>query len=92
MLSAIVVLSVLGFLLGGLLGMAAKFFAVEDGNPVVKEIEDLLPGSQCGQCGFPGCTSAAEAMASGTAQINCCPPGGKSLVEALGAKSEAKRS
>jgi len=84
MLSAIVVLSVLGFLLGGLLGLAAKFFAVEDENPVVKEIEALLPGSQCGQCGFPGCSSAAEAMANGTAEINCCPPGGRSLLESLG--------
>lgn len=83
MLSAIIVLSVLGFGLGGLLGIAAKFFAVEDENPLVGQIEALLPGSQCGQCGQPGCGAAAEAMANGTAEINCCPPGGRSLVEAL---------
>lgn len=83
MLAAIVVLSVLGFVLGGLLGIAAKFFAVEEGNPLIKEIESLLPGSQCGQCGMPGCSSAAEAIAVGKADINCCPPGGRSLVEKL---------
>lgn len=83
MFTAILVLSVLGFSLGGLLGLAARFFAVDDANPLAKEIEAMLPGSQCGQCNMPGCSSAAEAMANGTAEINCCPPGGRPLVEAL---------
>lgn len=83
MLAAIIVLSILGFTLGGLLGIAAKVFSVGEEDPLVADIEAMLPGSQCGQCGMPGCGSAAEAIAAGTAEITCCPPGGQSLVEAL---------
>jgi len=82
MFVATLVLTVLGLVLGWLLGLAAKKFAVEE-NPIVVEVEALLPGSQCGQCGFPGCGPAAEAMVSGAAPINCCPPGGRALVENL---------
>ena len=61
MLVAILALAVMGLLLGGGLGLAARKFAVSDDNPLVKEIEQLMPGSQCGQCGFPGCGPAASA-------------------------------
>lgn len=83
MLMATLVLTLLGLTLGGLLGLAAKYFAVQDDNPIVGEIEQMLPGSQCGQCGFPGCTPAAEAMANGSAAVTCCPPGGRALAENL---------
>ena len=82
MFVATLVLTALGLLLGWLLGLAAKVFAVEE-NPIVNEVEALLPGTQCGQCGFPGCSAAAEAMVEGTAEINCCPPGGRALTETL---------
>jgi electron transport complex protein RnfB len=42
-----------------------------------------LPQTQCGQCGFPGCRPYAEAIASGEADINQCPPGGQDGVDAL---------
>ena len=84
MLMAIVVLTIMGVSLGGLLGLAAKYLTRnEEQNPLIKEIEQLLPGSQCGQCGFPGCSPAAEAMASGSADVTCCPPGGRALAEKL---------
>lgn len=84
MLLACVVLTIMGVSLGGLLGMAAKYLSnQEEQNPLIKEIEQLLPGSQCGQCGFPGCSPAAEAIAEGKAQVTCCPPGGSALVETL---------
>ena len=83
MLAAIIVLTILGFSLGGLLGIVAKALAVEDANPLLKEVESLLPGSQCGQCGFAGCGPAAQAIVSGDALVTCCPPGGRSLSEAL---------
>ncbi len=85
MFMAIFVLTSMGLVLGTLLGIAAKYLAVDEGNPVVKEIESLLPNSQCGQCGFPGCGPAAEAIAEGKADITCCPPGGQLLVEKLAA-------
>jgi electron transport complex protein RnfB len=85
MLAAILSLTVLGIALGYGLGYAARRFAVE-GNPLVEEITALMPGSNCGQCGFPGCSGAAAAVADGSAPVTCCPPGGKALASALAAK------
>ncbi len=85
MLSAIASLSTLGLMLGLLLGYAARRLKVE-GNPLAEELGTMLPGSQCGQCGFPGCTGAAQALAEGAAPVTLCPPGGKDLVAALAAK------
>ncbi len=83
MLTAILALAAMGILLGAGLGLASRFFAVTDENPLIKEIEALLPGSQCGQCGYPGCSAAATALAEGSAPVTCCPPGGVGLAETL---------
>ena len=85
MIIAMTSLTVLGAILGLILGVAARKFRVE-GNPLVGELIDILPGSQCGQCGFPGCTGAAEALAAGTAPVTLCPPGGRAVAMALAAK------
>jgi H+/Na+-translocating ferredoxin:NAD+ oxidoreductase subunit B len=85
LLAAVVSLTVLGTTLGLLLGIAARYLRVE-GNPLVAEIEQLLPGSQCGQCGFPGCAGAAQALADGSAPVTLCPPGGRAVVQLLAAK------
>jgi electron transport complex protein RnfB len=57
--------------------------------PAVKtladQIEDLLPQTQCTKCGYPACRPYAEAIASGEAQINQCPPGGIEGVRRLAA-------
>ncbi len=80
-LIAIFALLGLALLFGLLLGFASVRFKVE-GNPLVDQIDNLLPQTQCGQCGYPGCRPYAEAIAGGDA-INKCPPGGQSTVEAL---------
>lgn len=85
MINAVLSLTILGVALGLLLGLAARYFAVE-GNPLVTELEQLLPGSQCGQCGFPGCTGAAQALADGKAPVTLCPPGGRAVAQVLAAK------
>jgi len=85
MSAAIISLTVLGIVLGALLGVAARVFRVE-GNPLVEEVNGLMPGSNCGNCGYPGCRAAAEAVVKGEAAITLCPPGGKALVAALAAK------
>lgn len=85
LVAAIVSLTVLGTVLGLLLGLAARYLRVE-GNPIIAEIEQMLPGSQCGQCGYPGCTGAAQALADGSAPVTLCPPGGVALVQALADK------
>ncbi|MDI1352309.1 MAG: RnfABCDGE type electron transport complex subunit B [bacterium] len=51
---------------------------------LVKEIDVLLPQTQCGECSYDGCLPYAEAMAQGLASINKCPPGGIATVKALG--------
>ncbi|HEX9179109.1 MAG TPA: RnfABCDGE type electron transport complex subunit B, partial [Burkholderiales bacterium] len=66
MLSAILVVAAIAVVLGGLLGYAAIRFRVE-GNPVVDEIDKILPQTQCGQCGYPGCRPYAEAIVEGAA-------------------------
>jgi electron transport complex protein RnfB len=85
MIAAILSLTLLGIALGFGLGFAAKKFAVEvDAN--LAEIEAMMPGTNCGQCGFPGCSGAAAALATGAAPVSVCPPGGKALIQALAAK------
>ncbi|MGC2165402.1 MAG: RnfABCDGE type electron transport complex subunit B [Gallionella sp.] len=83
--AAITSLTILGTVLGLLLGIAARYFRVEV-NPLVLEIEQLLPGTQCGQCGYPGCSGAAQALVDGNAPLSLCPPGGRAVVQALAAK------
>ena len=87
MLTAILVMSALAIVLGAVLGYSAIKFHVE-GNPLAGKIDAVLPQTQCGQCGYPGCRPYAEALAEGTAEINMCPPGGEEgthkLAELLG--------
>ena len=82
MLDAISTLSLLALLLGLGLGYAAIRYQVK-GNPLVEQINAILPQTQCGQCDFPGCRPYAEAIASGEVEINQCPPGGQEGVDAL---------
>jgi Na+-translocating ferredoxin:NAD+ oxidoreductase subunit B len=81
-LFAIVILTSLGLALGWSLGVAGKYLKVES-DPLIEQVEAMMPGSQCGQCGFPGCKPAAEALVAGSAPITLCPPGGTALVEQL---------
>ncbi|MCD8513580.1 MAG: electron transport complex subunit RsxB [Nitrincola sp.] len=80
-LTAILILLSLAIVFGVILGFAAIRFKVE-GDPIVEQIDKLLPQTQCGQCGYPGCKPYAEAISNGDA-INKCPPGGQSTIEAL---------
>ena len=82
MLTAILTLGVLAVCCGLLLSVAAWCFRIE-GNPVVQHIDDLLPQTQCAQCGYPGCRPYAEAIANDEADINQCPPGGEATILAL---------
>jgi electron transport complex protein RnfB len=87
MLAAILVMVGIGVVIGAVLGYSAIRFKVE-GDPLIEKIDAVLPQTQCGQCGFPGCKPYATAIAKGEADINLCPPGGddgvKQLAELLG--------
>jgi Na+-translocating ferredoxin:NAD+ oxidoreductase subunit B len=51
----------------------------------VDEVDGLLPQTQCTRCGYHGCRPYAEALISGAADINQCPPGGAATIAALAA-------
>jgi len=67
-----VLVGALGLAFGLMLSWFAKKFAVPV-NPLVQEVERVLPGANCGACGFPGCSGLAEKIASGEAPVNACP-------------------
>ncbi|MGQ0523220.1 MAG: RnfABCDGE type electron transport complex subunit B [Betaproteobacteria bacterium] len=54
-------------------------------NISAETVDALLPQTQCGKCGHPGCRPYAEAVTRGRADINRCPPGGDELIRALAA-------
>ena len=81
LLAALLALVGLGAGFGALLGYASVRFRAE-GNPLADQINAILPQTQCGQCGHPGCRPYAEAIANGEA-INKCPPGGEAGIQAL---------
>ncbi|MFM0510917.1 electron transport complex subunit RsxB [Paraburkholderia sp. RL17-373-BIF-A] len=56
-----------------------------DTKTLADRIEDLLPQTQCTKCGYPACRPYAEAVASGEANYNQCPPGGAEGIARLAA-------
>ena len=79
---AIAAITGLAAAFGLILGYSAIRFKVE-GDPVVDQVDAILPQTQCGQCSYAGCRPYAEAIAAGEADINQCPPGGESTIQAL---------
>ena len=86
-LTAVAIMALGAVILGAALGFAAVRFRVK-GDPLVGQVNAILPQTQCGQCGFAGCKPYAEAIIKGEAEINLCPPGGadgmKRIAELLG--------
>ncbi|KGQ46566.1 electron transport complex subunit RsxB [Gallibacterium anatis] len=74
-------IALLALIFGAILGFSSIKLKVE-ADPIVDKIDALLPQSQCGQCGYPGCRPYAEAIANGDV-ITKCVPGGQPLVEKL---------
>ncbi len=81
-LIAVIAIAILAAIFGLILGFASIRFKVE-ADPIVEQIDAILPQTQCGQCGYPGCRPYAEAVANGEA-INKCTPGGQATVEKTG--------
>lgn len=74
----ILIIAIIALIFGAVLGYSSIKLKVE-ANPIVDQIDALLPQSQCGQCGYPGCKPYAEAIANGD-EITKCVPGGQPLV------------
>ncbi len=82
LINALVALGILAAIFGAVLGFAAIKFKVE-GDPLVDQVDEILPQTQCGQCGYPGCRPYAQAIVVDGDQINKCPPGGHTTIQAL---------
>lgn len=74
-------LLILSLVTGLFLGLATVLLRVKK-DPAVNKIDAILPQTQCGQCGYPGCRPYATAIATGDA-INKCPPGGAEVIKQL---------
>ena len=81
-ITAVLTITVLALVAGLLLGFASDRMP---GNPaaIVERVNNLLPQTQCAQCGYPGCRPYAEANVAGDASINLCPPGGDETIRRL---------
>lgn len=90
-LIAILSLGGLGLIIGAVLGVAAWKFGTQTDEREEK-IMNILPGVNCGACGFPGCQAYCSALLKGEANIGICPAGGEEismkLAEVLGVKVE----
>ena len=78
------------FLAAGL-GIASRAFHV-DKDPRIDEVEEALPGANCGACGYAGCSSFAEAVVNGDAAIDGCPVGGEDVEEKIAEILDAEAS
>jgi Na+-translocating ferredoxin:NAD+ oxidoreductase RNF subunit RnfB len=68
----------LAFVIGVVLGFFKDFFKVP-GEPMVASIMEILPGANCGVCGYPGCENFAIEVVAGKAKANACTVGGSAL-------------
>ena len=74
-MAATITLAIMGLLLGLGLAFAADVFHVEV-DKRLEEIEQMLPGYNCGACGYPGCAGFAEGIVNGEVkQLTACKPG-----------------
>lgn len=82
MLYPILAIGGIGAVFGGVLAFASQAFAVEN-DPRIDQINEVLPGANCGACGYPGCGGFAEAVVSGKAPINGCPVGRQKIADKI---------
>ena len=73
-----IIITLLALIFGAILGFASLKLKVE-AYPIVEKIDSILPQSQCGQCGYPGCKPYAEAICNGD-EITKCIPGGQPTI------------
>lgn len=82
-LIAILWLALLGGVLGAVLAIASRLFAVKR-DERVEQIREALPGANCGGCGFAGCDAYADAVVRGEAKIGLCGAGGNAVAQKMG--------
>ena len=82
MIKAIIMMLVVGAILGIVLGISAKVFYVKP-DTRVEDITKMLPGYNCGGCGYPGCAGMAEALVNKESDVTSCKPSKPEAKEAI---------
>ncbi len=82
MLEAIATVALIALAAGLALSFASRKLTSRS-DDLVETVNQLLPQTQCAQCGYPGCRPYAAAIVDGAASINLCPPGGEVTVQRL---------
>jgi len=82
MLIAVVTIALIALAAGLLLSIASRSLPGKSGD-LVEQVNELLPQTQCAQCGFPGCRPYATAIVEDDVAINLCPPGGDATMQRL---------
>lgn len=78
-----IIIGLVGFIAAALLYVASKVFYTRE-NPLIKEVESILPGVNCGACGFPGCAGLAEAIVKEKNPELICPVAPKETISEIG--------
>jgi len=84
MIEAILMMGGLGLIVGAGLAAASKIFYVYV-DPLIVAVDEALPGANCGGCGYPGCSSNAEAIVAGKSPPNSCVAAGPEVAEEIAA-------
>ncbi len=82
MFQSILMMGGLGVAIGTVLVIASKAFYVYE-DPTIVAIDDVLPGANCGGCGYPGCNANAEAIVKGDSGVNSCVAAGEDVAMAI---------
>ncbi len=77
-ITPILIVGVIGLLAGVILAVASIVMAVPK-DEKAEALEGILPGANCGACGYSGCPGYAAAMSKGEAQPGLCSPGGPAV-------------
>jgi len=79
---AVITIALLALLAGLALSYAWQSLPADSGE-LVEQVNELLPQTQCAQCGYPGCRPYAQAIVDDGIAINLCPPGGDDTIRRL---------
>ena len=85
MLIAVITIALLALLAGLALSYASRSLPADSGD-LIEQVNELLPQTQCAQCGYPGCRPYAQAIVDDGVAINLCPPGGDDTIRRLATK------
>ena len=82
---AVITITLLALLAGLALSYASRSLPADSGD-LVEQVNELLPQTQCAQCGYAGCRPYAQAIVDDGVAINLCPPGGDDTIRRLATK------